>query len=177
MRKFKPTPVDKKGPPVIEPATKPDKAAEPEKRSAADILNELKNENDKQKNINDIIKNRVGEESDEGQEFGDKDGTALDGEITDSYFARVTARIQKSMEVSSVLTDEERVRLKAVLCLKIGDDGAISDVSVKTSGSQVFDSDVRAAASRASPVPAPPPPARTRAGDGVCFNFCPVSCN
>lgn len=173
-----PTPIDKKAPPTLETPTKPDKASiEPEKKSAADILNQFKNENDKPKDINDIIKNRIGEDENEGQEFGDKDGAALDGEVTDSYFARVTARIQKSMEVSSVLTDEERVRLKAVLCVKIADDGAVSDVNVKTSGSSVFDSDVRAAASRASPVPAPPPPARARAADGVCFNFCPVRCN
>lgn len=173
-----PTPVEKKAPPTLEPPTKPEKESiEPEKKSAADILNQFKSENQKPKDINDIIKDRIGEDEDEGQADGDKDGTALDGEVTDSYFARVTARIQKSMEVSSVLTDEERVRLKAVLCLKIDDDGALSDIQVKTSGSSVFDSDVRSAASRASPVPAPPPPARKRAEDGVCFNFCPVRCN
>jgi TonB family protein len=81
------------------------------------------------------------------------------------------------MEVSSVLTDDERVRLKAVLCMSIDDDGAVSNVTVKTSGSAVFDSDVTAAARRASPVPAPPPPARARAAAGVCFNFCPTTCN
>lgn len=173
-----PTPVDKKAPPTLETPKTPDKESiEPDKKSAADILNQFKNENDKPKSINDIIKDRIGEDDNEGQEFGDKDGTALDGEVTDSYFARVTARIQKSMEVSSVLTDEERVRLKAVLCLKIDDAGAISDVQVKTSGSSVFDADVRSAASRASPVPAPPPPARARSAEGVCFNFCPVRCN
>ncbi len=173
-----PTPADKKAPPTIEPPTKPDKESiEPDKKSAADILNQFKTENDKPKDINDIIKDRIGEDENEGQEFGDKDGTALDGEVTDSYFARVTARIQKSMEVSSVLTDEERVRLKAVLCLKIDEAGVLSDIQVKASGSSVFDSDVRSAASRASPVAAPPPPARKRADDGVCFNFCPVRCN
>ncbi len=173
-----PTPVEKKAAPTITPPTAPDKETiEPEKKSASDILNKFKNENVKPKDLNDLIKDKIGEQDDEGQEFGDKEGTALDGEITDSYFARVTARIQTQMEVSSVLTDEERVRLKAVLCLKIGDSGDVTDITVKTSGSAVFDSDVTAAARKASPVPAPPPPARDRSAEGVCFNFCPAKCN
>jgi TonB family protein len=61
--------------------------------------------------------------------------------------------------------------------MSIRDDGTVDDVTVKTSGSTVFDADVTAAARRASPVPAPPPPARARAAAGVCFNFCPTSCN
>lgn len=158
---------------------KPDKeSVEPSKKSASDILNQFKNENTKPKDIKDIIKDRIGEESDEGQEFGDKDGSALDGAVVDSYFARVTARIQNAMEVSSVLTDEELVRAKAKLCLTIGEDGALSAITIqKSSGSAVFDSDVVAAANRASPAPAPPPPARQRAAAGVCFNFCPKSCS
>jgi hypothetical protein len=173
-----PTPVDKKAPPVIAPPDAPDKEKiEPEKKSASDILDQFKNENQKPRDLNDLIRDSVGEKDDEGREFGDKEGTALDGEVTDSYFARVTARIIKNMEVSSVLGDDERVRLKAVLCLKIDDAGAVSDIKVKSSGSTVFDSDVTAAAARSSPVPAPPPPARARSAEGVCFNVCPVSCN
>jgi hypothetical protein len=158
------------------PQEKPSPTTPEPQRSAADILNRFKSENP-DKSLNDLIKNRIDEATDEGQEHGDKDGSALDGEVTQSYFARVTARIQKAMEVSSVLTDDERVRLKAVLCMSIADDGAVSNVTVKTSGSAVFDSDVTAAARRASPVPAPPPPARARAAAGVCFNFCPTTCN
>jgi hypothetical protein len=173
-----PAPPETKAKPVLDKPTpeKPTLEKPDPKKSAADILDKFRNENSK-KSLDDLIKNKIGEESDEGQEHGDKDGTALDGEITQSYFARVTARIQKAMEVSSVLSDDERVRLKAVLCMSIADDGAVSDVTVKTSGSTVFDADVTAAARRASPVPAPPPPARARAAAGVCFNFCPTSCN
>ncbi|MDP2341384.1 MAG: TonB C-terminal domain-containing protein [Deltaproteobacteria bacterium] len=172
-----PAPADKKAPPVIAPPDAPDKEKiEPDKKSASDILDKFKTDNQKPRDLNDLIRDSVGDD-DEGQEFGDKEGTALDGEVTDSYFARVTARIIKAMEVSSVLGDDERVRLKAVLCLKIDDAGAVSDIKVKSSGSTVFDSDVTAAAARSSPVPAPPPPARARAAEGVCFNVCPVSCN
>ncbi len=174
-----PPPVpDAKSPPKLDQPV-PDRAEAPTpetKRSAADILDKFRSAN-ATKSLDDLIKNRIGEQTDEGQEHGDKEGSALEGEISQSYFARVTARIQKAMEVSSVLTDEERVRLKAVLCMSIAEDGAVADIHVKTSGSPVFDADVTAAARRASPVPAPPPAARARSAAGVCFNFCPTSCN
>jgi TonB family protein len=156
------------------PDTKPT-PDQPNKLSAAEILEKFKSDATP-RDINDLIKDRFGEPTDEGREDGDVDGSALDGEVKASYFARVTSRIQKAMEVSSVLSDDERVRLKAVLCLKIDESGALSDLTVKTSGSSVFDSDVMAAAQRASPVPAPPPPARDQSASGVCFNFCPTSC-
>ncbi|MBM4279206.1 MAG: TonB C-terminal domain-containing protein [Deltaproteobacteria bacterium] len=172
-----PTPPDKKPAPKLDKSqpTKPEPTKPEPRQSAADILDKFRSDNSK-KSLDDLIKNKIGEETDEGQEHGDREGTALDGEVAQSYFARVTARIQKAMEVSSVLTDDERVRLKAVLCMSIADNGVVSDVTVKTSGSPVFDADVTAAARRASPVPAPPPPARARAAAGVCFNFCPTSC-
>lgn len=176
-----PPAADKKAPPVLDPTTPqtPDTKPTPQtpdKPSAADILNKFKSDAERPKDINDLIKDRIGEQTDEGKEDGDADGTALDGEINASYFARVTSRIQKAMEVSSVLSDDERVRLKAKLCLKIDEEGGLSDLEVTTSGSAVFDSDVLSAARRASPVPAPPPPTRKQAGDGVCFNFCPTTC-
>lgn len=176
-----PPPPEHKGPPKLEPPTKPEPTkpeptkAEP-RRSAADVLDKFRSK-ETTKSLNDLIKNRIGEQTDEGQEHGDREGSALDGEITQSYFARVTSRIHGAMQISSVLSDEERVRLKAVLCMRIADDGAVSSITVKTSGSPVFDADVTAAARRASPVPAPPPAARSRAATGVCFNFCPTSCN
>lgn len=172
-----PPPTESRPQPTAEPPKTPDTKPAPEsKPSAADILNRLKSEVDTPRDLKDLIKERIGEPTDEGRPDGDAEGSALEGEITASYFARVQARIQNAMEVSSVLTDEEQVRLRAVLCLKIGDDGTVSDVTVKTSGSQIYDADVAAAARRASPVPAPPPPARKQAGEGVCFNACPKSC-
>ena len=176
-----PPAADKKAPPVLDPTTPqtPDTKPTPQtldKPSAADILNKFKSDAERPKDINDLIKDRIGEQTDEGKEDGDADGTALDGEITDAYFARVTSRITKAMEVSSILSDDERVRLKALLCVKIDDVGAIGDPTITTSGSSVYDSDVLAAARRASPVPAPPPQVRARAAEGVCFNVCPTTC-
>ena len=171
--------LDDKPTPTIEPPKTPDTKPDPKavaKPSASDILDRFKTDAERPKDLSDLIKDRLGEPTDEGRADGDADGSALDGEVTASYFARVQARIQNSMEVSSVLTDEEQVRLRAVLCVKIAEDGTLSDITVKSSGSQIYDADVRAAAGRASPVPAPPLPARRQAGAGVCFNACPKSC-
>jgi len=175
-----PAPVlpDTKAPPKLDKPepSKPEPTKPEAKKSAADILDKFRTENSK-KSLDDLIKNKIGEQSDEGQEHGDKDGSALDGEITQSYFARVTARIQNAMKVSSVLSDEEKMRLRAVLCMSIDDGGNLSDVRVKSSGSTVFDADVTGAAKRASPVPAPPPAARARAAGTVCVEVCATSCN
>lgn len=174
-----PPSVQKQGPPdptKTPPADEKPAAPDQAKPSAADILDRFKSDN-AQKSLKDLINNRIGEATDEGQEHGDKDGSALDGEITQSYFARMTARIQNAMQVSSVLTDEEKLRLRAELCLKVADDGTVSDVRVKSSGNPVFDADVTAAARRASPVPAPPPAARARAAAGVCVEVCAGSCS
>lgn len=167
----------KKAPPTEQPTPdNPQKTAE-KQPSAADILEQFKKDNSK-KDINDIIRDRLGEPDDEGQLDGDREGVALEGEIKDAYFARVTAAIQRSHQVSTTIPPEELVRLRAVVEFKIGDDGAISDVRIRdSSGNDVYDNGVIAAAKRASPVPAPPPPVRDLAARGVAVNVCPSKCS
>jgi periplasmic protein TonB len=166
----KPTSVDDKTP----PKPTPDSTQKP--ASTTDVLKQFA-ENAAPKDINDLIQKRIGDPDDDGQKDGDKDGSALTGEHTDSYFARVAAKIQKAMQVSSVLSDEERVRLKAVLCFTIAEDGALADVEMKTSsGSVVYDNDVVSAARRAAPMPAPPVDVRPQAAQSNCLNFCPNRC-
>jgi TonB family protein len=171
-----PPSADKKAPPTPEAEKANPQPDSSKKQSAAEILDKL-NKDEKPSDVRDLIKQRIGEVTDEGKEDGDKDGVDLEGEIKATYFARVAAHIQKRMEVSSVITDEERVRLKAVLSMSIEDDGSLSEVKIQTSsGSTVFDTDVLSAARRSSPVPAPPPQVRALAGSGIALNFCPVSC-
>jgi colicin import membrane protein len=146
------------------------------KPSAADILNKLKNEREKP-TLNELIERRLGEPTDEGQKDGDVDGVALDGQMVDTYFGRVAAKIQRATQVSSVLSDDERIRLRAVVCFQIDDQGALSEVKLgQSSSSTVYDNDVLAAAKRASPVPAPPPGVREQARKTNCLTFCPTTC-
>jgi TonB family protein len=154
---------------------KQDKESKEKPKSAEDVL---KNFDHKNESAADIIKKRLGEATDEGMKEGDKDGDALTGEIKKTYFATLTAHIRKHMEVSSTISDEERVRLKAVLSIKIDVDGNVVDVRIdKSSGSTVFDNDVLTAAKRSSPVPAPPPQVQAMVASGVGINFCPSSCS
>jgi colicin import membrane protein len=165
---------------VLKPNTDAPNPAKPAKNedvtpTAADILNKLKN--GEKDNLKEAIERRLGEPTDEGQLDGDKDGAALDGQMVETYFGRVAAKIQRATQLSTVLSDEERVRLRAVVCFQIGDDGALSEVTLgQSSGSTIYDNDVLAAAKRASPVPAPPPGVRDQARKSNCLNFCPTTC-
>lgn len=172
-----PPDASKKAPPTDAPTPdNPQKTAE-KQPSAADILKDFKEKN-QTKDVNDIIRERLGEPDDEGQLDGDRDGVALEGEIKDAYFARVTAAIQRAHEVSATIPPEELVRLRAVVEFKIGEDGTISDVKIRdSSGNDVYDNGVIAATKRASPVPAPPPPVRALAARGVAVNVCPNKCS
>lgn len=172
-----PPDASKKAPPTDTPTPdNPQKTAE-KQPSAADILKDFKEKN-QTKDINDIIRDRLGEPDDEGQLDGDREGVALEGEIKDAYFARVTAAIQRNHEVSATISPEELVRLRAVVEFKIGADGTISDVKIRdSSGNDIYDNGVIAAAKRASPVPAPPPPVRDLAARGVAVNVCPNKCS
>jgi TonB family protein len=174
-----PTPADKKAPPTDNtPAPdKPDPTSS-KQPSAADILEKFNKQNAKPTDVRDLIRDKIGEPTDEGQLDGDKDGDALKGELQKTYFQQLIAHIRKRMEVSSTITDEERIRLKATLFIKVGADGEILDAKIQSSsGSTVFDNDVVTAAKRASPVPAPPPLVRDLVEQGVGINFCPVSCS
>jgi TonB family protein len=172
-----PPAADKKAPPkpdAAEDKPSPDSSKKP--MTAAELLEKMKQE--EKRDVSDLIKQRVGEQTDEGKEDGDKDGVDLTGEIKATYFARVAAHIRKNMEVSSVITDEERVKLRAELAIKINDDGSVAEAKIqKTSGSNVFDNDVVTAAKRSSPLPAPPPQVQALVQKGIALQFCPVSCS
>lgn len=168
---------DQRAPPTDKPA--PDKPApdSSKKASANDILDKFEKANAKPTDVRDLIRDRIGEQTDEGREDGDQEGTDLTGEIKATWFTRVALAVQKNLEVSSTLSDEERVRLRCELALKLDDEGTLVDVKIqKSSGNATFDNDVLAAAKRSSPLPAPPPPVQTLAASGFAFNVCPSRC-
>lgn len=168
---------DQRAPPTDKPA--PDKPApdSSKKASANDILDKFEKANAKPTDVRDLIRDRIGEQTDEGREDGDQEGTDLTGEIKATWFTRVALAVQKNLEVSSTLSDEERVRLRCELALKLDDEGNLVDVKIqKSSGNATFDNDVLAAAKRSSPLPAPPPPVQTLAASGFAFNVCPSRC-
>lgn len=172
-----PPSADKRAPPDQE--LSPDKPApdSSKKPSATDILDKFEKDNAKPSDVRDLIRDRIGEQTDEGREDGDREGTDLTGEIKASYFMRVALAVQKKLEVSSTLSDDDRVRLRCELALILDDAGTLVAAKIqKSSGNATFDNDVLAAAKRSSPLPAPPPPVKALAAAGFAFNVCPSRC-
>ena len=172
-----PPAADKHAPPTEAPT--PDKPSpdSSKKPSATDILDKFQKDNAKPSDVRDLIRDRIGAPTDEGREDGDAEGTDLTGEIQATYFTRVALAVQRKLEVSSTLSDEERVRLRCELALTLDDDGNLVDAKIqKSSGNATFDNDVLAAAKRSSPLPAPPPPVKALAAAGFAFNVCPSRC-
>lgn len=172
-----PPAADQRAPPNPELAPDQPSPDSSKKPSATDILDKFEKDNAKPSDVRDLIRDRIGEQTDEGREDGDREGTDLTGEIKASYFTRVALAVQRNLQVSSTLNDEERVRLRCELALILDDDGNLTDVKMqKSSGNATFDNDVLAAAKRSSPLPAPPPPVQALAAAGFAFNVCPSRC-
>ncbi|HEY4221656.1 MAG TPA: energy transducer TonB [Myxococcota bacterium] len=164
-----PPPTKKHAPTKEKPVD--DKPTPEAKDKPKSVEEALKNFDQKSESVSDIIKNRIGQPTDEGAKDGDKEGDALNGRLKAEYFDRVGATIRKKLDIASTISDEECLRLVAVLALKIDGDGTVTDAHVqKSSGSDRFDNDVITAAKRASPVPAPPPQMKDVAAAGFAFN-------
>jgi colicin import membrane protein/protein TonB len=110
-----------------------------------------------------------------GQADGDAAGdveTASEGE---KYYGTLNSRIKRNYDVSSAITDSERVRLAAVIIIWIDSDGHVTKTEFKTkSGNDLFDSAVLGAVQKANPFP--PPPDFLKSGlakDGVELKFRP----
>jgi periplasmic protein TonB len=165
-----PPAADKKAPPTLEPDKTNPQPDSSKKPTAAEILERLKDDQ-KPSDVRDLIKQRIGEATDEGREDGDEAGDTLDGRIKAEYFDRVKAQVKRNLKISNTLTDEEIIRLIAVLRIDLDAEGNVTDASItKSSGNTRFDNDVLAAGRRASPLPAPPLNLRGLAQDGLLIN-------
>lgn len=171
-------PVEKKAPPKADPEpvpkapAKPDEKAPP-KKSASDILDRFREENDKP-DLDSLIKKAVGDPSDEGDESGSKLGSEITGRLKAEYTDELAAKIRSLYELPNTISDEERVRLVGYLYLRIGAEGQLLDAKVdKPSGNPAFDNAMVAAAKKAAPFPPPPIPLRDFYASGFVFRFRP----
>lgn len=109
-----------------------------------------------------------------GQETGSPDGTAESAEEGDAYFSAVQAAILANYVLPSIISERERMSLKATVVAWIARDGAIVRYEFeKRSGNRFFDEALERAIKRTR-VP-PPPPERERAvrDVGVALVFTP----
>ena len=94
-----------------------------------------------------------------------------------SYNGLLSAHIRGAFELPTVLTDAERMRLRAHLAIRIGPNGELLAAKVtQSSGNAAFDNSVLAAAQKSVPLPSPPLVLRALYRKGVTLEFCPIRC-
>ncbi len=185
IEKKAPPPPSKKSPPDVQkdkktkeptPKKEPDKEPTP---SAMDVLNKFKEKHadeQDQPSLSDLIAERT-KTTDEGHEQGSKIGTEVSGRLRATYNDEILAKMQSNLEVPNTLSDEERVRLKARVFLRIDGDGSLLSSKVtRKSGNPTFDNAVLATVKKSAPFSAPPLTERDFYRNGVSVNLCPSSC-
>ena len=110
----------------------------------------------------------------EGLPEGSPQGTATDAQVGEKYFSEVHEAILANYVLPSVISERERMYLKASLLAFIGPDGRlIKHTILKPSGNALFDQALEAALQKTK-LPAPPAELqRSLANDGVELNFKP----
>ena len=120
---------------------------------------------------------KMKDEEDEGSKQGSILGTEVSGEMKASYNSLLGAHIRNSFELPTVLTDNERIRLRAHLSIRIGAGGDLIYAKItQSSGNAAFDNSVIKAAQNSVPLPNPPLVLRSYYQKGVTLEFCPIRC-
>ena len=166
------------------PAAKPKKPAVPKKETPkpedrsqkmSDALSKL--QATQSTDLSQLISDKVKAEEEEGSQQGSVLGTEVSGEMKASYNSLLGAHIRNSFELPTVLTDNERIRLRAHLSIRIGAGGDLLFAKItKSSGNAAFDNSVVKAAKNSVPLPNPPLVLRSYYQKGVTLEFCPIRC-
>ncbi len=160
------------------PEEKPEKNEKPQPKEVA--LKPAKNPSTASKNVSaiDALKKRTKKWSDEGNPEGDKKGTALTGDLAQSYEAHIQALIQEMFQVPATLNANERKNLILLINIKINEDGKLVNAKITSpSGNVFFDNAAIAGAKEVSTFGPPPLTLRKQYKQtGVGLKFCPVEC-
>ena len=178
---IKPPQPQKKPLPKAKPAsptpTKPKEPPPPANRDAqmSNALSKLQAA--QATDLNQLISDKMKVEEDEGSAQGSVLGTEVSGEMKASYNALLGAHIQNNFELPTVLTEQERMMLRAHVTIRIGNSGDLLFVKIiKSSGNAAFDNSVVKAAKNSVPLPNPPLVLRSLYQKGVTLEFCPIRC-
>ena len=130
-----------------------------EKRSLADIFNKTGK--------------ATKAEAPEGSATGDPHGDSAKAE-GEQYFALLSAAVRRNYNVANTIPESERLALKALVTLRLGPNGEVLDLSLKSSGNALFDSAVEGAVKAAAPFGPPPDHLRdSLKRTGVTLKFTP----
>lgn len=109
----------------------------------------------------------------EGALDGDALGEAAQKE-GEQFFALLKAQVQRHYDVSSTVSENERLFLKAVVRLNIGTQGELLNFQLaQGSGNALFDAAVLSAVKKAAPFGAPPVHLRSTVRQGMLIEFKP----
>jgi TonB family protein len=110
-----------------------------------------------------------------GEANGDPEGDVDKADESERYFGILSSRIKRNYDVSSAISDAERVRLMAKIVLYIDANGSVLHTEwASKSGNSLFDGAVAAAVQKAAPFPPPPQfLAKDLSNVGVALNFRP----
>jgi len=117
---------------------------------------------------------RIKPEEREGALDGSPEGNSSDAEEGDQYFAAVQAAILANYVLPSIISERERMSLKAIVDAWIARDGTIvKHTFEKRSGNRFFDDALELAIKNTKVPPPPPDRAAAIARDGVALVFTP----
>lgn len=111
----------------------------------------------------------------EGSPDGVDDGDALIAKKGSEYMTKVYKAIKAQYAVPEVISQRERMFLKATVVITVDARGRLKDFSFeKHSDNHLFDSAIEAAVRRAAPFPPPPPELADKyADEGIGLEFSP----
>jgi len=108
-----------------------------------------------------------------GSPDGDREGTSDIAAEGDRYLALVTQRLRESYVLPTAISEKERMRLQAVVFMRIGRDGSVSESRIqKSSGNELFDRAIELGLEKLS-LPPPPDGFLRRYGGGVEIRYRP----
>ncbi len=108
-----------------------------------------------------------------GQQDGDPNGDS-DVQEGERYFGLLSAQVRRHYDVSDTIPEQDRVRLSAVVFIRLGKAGDVLEVKLaQASGNSLYDAAVVAAVKKAAPFSPPPEHLRATMADGANFKFTP----
>ena len=151
--------------PIPTPGVKPD----PKPKVTSD-----KPQPDKKKSLFDALNKTAKAEENEGEEDGDPNGDSAKQE-GERYFGVIVGAVKRHFNVPDTIPEAERIRLRAVLFIRLDAEGRLLEVSVsKGSGNDIYDNAAVGAVKKAAPFGPPPPHLRdTLRSKGQSFGLTP----
>jgi len=161
-------PHEAKSAPAVEPKPSPPRAKQPTREELMERALAAATQGVEQE------RHEIKPEEREGSATGSPEGNSANAEEGDQYFAQVQAAILANYALPSIISERERMSLKATVDAWIAKDGTIVKHQFEQrSGNRFFDDALELAIKRTKVPPPPADRAAAIARDGVALVFTP----